>query len=150
MSNRFWGWGREDDEFYRRIRGAGLQVTPRAPLPPSWPPRGSSLPSDDVPGAWRWHCGFDPSPTPLVHLFCRMGVQALACGLWQAAGPQGTSVRARAPRGHPEPAWFVLLSYSAPRESQLGIRHFATFMTRPGGRGTRSASQLKNRYWPVL
>ncbi|KAH0629940.1 hypothetical protein JD844_012434 [Phrynosoma platyrhinos] len=25
MSNRFWGWGREDDEFYRRIRGAGLQ-----------------------------------------------------------------------------------------------------------------------------
>lgn len=27
MSNRFWGWGREDDEFYRRIKGAGLQVT---------------------------------------------------------------------------------------------------------------------------
>ena len=26
MSNRFWGWGREDDEFYRRIKGAGLQV----------------------------------------------------------------------------------------------------------------------------
>ncbi|XP_061473629.1 beta-1,4-galactosyltransferase 7 isoform X2 [Rhineura floridana] len=26
MSNRFWGWGREDDEFYRRIRGAGLQL----------------------------------------------------------------------------------------------------------------------------
>lgn len=26
MSNRFWGWGREDDEFYRRIRAAGLQV----------------------------------------------------------------------------------------------------------------------------
>ncbi|XP_045685309.1 beta-1,4-galactosyltransferase 7 isoform X4 [Phyllostomus hastatus] len=25
MSNRFWGWGREDDEFYRRITGAGLQ-----------------------------------------------------------------------------------------------------------------------------
>ncbi|XP_027723052.1 beta-1,4-galactosyltransferase 7 isoform X3 [Vombatus ursinus] len=25
MSNRFWGWGREDDEFYRRIKGAGLQ-----------------------------------------------------------------------------------------------------------------------------
>lgn len=27
MSNRFWGWGREDDEFYRRIKGAGLQVS---------------------------------------------------------------------------------------------------------------------------
>lgn len=32
MSNRFWGWGREDDEFYRRIKGAGLQVMP-APRP---------------------------------------------------------------------------------------------------------------------
>ncbi|XP_007908074.2 beta-1,4-galactosyltransferase 7 isoform X3 [Callorhinchus milii] len=26
MSNRFWGWGREDDEFYRRMRAAGLQL----------------------------------------------------------------------------------------------------------------------------
>ncbi|XP_070294631.1 beta-1,4-galactosyltransferase 7 [Salvelinus sp. IW2-2015] len=26
MSNRFWGWGREDDEFYRRLRSAGLQL----------------------------------------------------------------------------------------------------------------------------
>lgn len=26
MSNRFWGWGREDDEFYRRLRKAELQV----------------------------------------------------------------------------------------------------------------------------
>lgn len=34
MSNRFWGWGREDDEFYRRIKGAGLQVRGA-----SWPPR---------------------------------------------------------------------------------------------------------------
>ncbi|MEQ2180738.1 hypothetical protein GOODEAATRI_004278, partial [Goodea atripinnis] len=25
MSNRFWGWGREDDEFYRRLRKAELQ-----------------------------------------------------------------------------------------------------------------------------
>lgn len=33
MSNRFWGWGREDDEFYRRIKGAGLQVR-GAPWPP--------------------------------------------------------------------------------------------------------------------
>lgn len=74
----------------------------------------------------------------------------MACGLWQAVGPQGTSVRARAPRGQPEPACFVLLSYSAPQESQLGTRHFATCMTRPGGRGTRSASQLRNRYWLVL
>ncbi|XP_063460394.1 beta-1,4-galactosyltransferase 7 isoform X1 [Pan paniscus] len=36
-------------------------------------------------------------------------------------------------------------SFSAPRESQLGTRHFATCTTQPGGRGTRSASQLKNR-----
>ncbi|KAM8847734.1 beta-1,4-galactosyltransferase 7 [Synchiropus picturatus] len=26
MSNRFWGWGREDDEFYRRLRKAQLQL----------------------------------------------------------------------------------------------------------------------------
>ncbi|XP_074505670.1 beta-1,4-galactosyltransferase 7 isoform X2 [Sebastes fasciatus] len=26
MSNRFWGWGREDDEFYRRLRKAELQL----------------------------------------------------------------------------------------------------------------------------
>ncbi|XP_030622171.1 beta-1,4-galactosyltransferase 7 isoform X2 [Chanos chanos] len=26
MSNRFWGWGREDDEFFRRLRTAGLQL----------------------------------------------------------------------------------------------------------------------------
>ncbi|KAJ8394025.1 hypothetical protein AAFF_G00053690 [Aldrovandia affinis] len=26
MSNRFWGWGREDDEFYRRLRTAGLEL----------------------------------------------------------------------------------------------------------------------------
>ncbi|TSK28148.1 Beta-1,4-galactosyltransferase 7 [Bagarius yarrelli] len=26
MSNRFWGWGREDDEFFRRLRTAELQV----------------------------------------------------------------------------------------------------------------------------
>ncbi|XP_077388944.1 beta-1,4-galactosyltransferase 7 [Festucalex cinctus] len=27
MSNRFWGWGREDDEFYRRLRKANLQLS---------------------------------------------------------------------------------------------------------------------------
>ncbi|XP_052005833.1 beta-1,4-galactosyltransferase 7-like isoform X2 [Xyrauchen texanus] len=26
MSNRFWGWGREDDEFFRRLRTAKLQL----------------------------------------------------------------------------------------------------------------------------
>lgn len=26
MSNRFWGWGREDDEFFRRLRAADLQL----------------------------------------------------------------------------------------------------------------------------
>uniref|UniRef100_A0A3B1IG71 Beta-1,4-galactosyltransferase n=1 Tax=Astyanax mexicanus TaxID=7994 RepID=A0A3B1IG71_ASTMX len=26
MSNRFWGWGREDDEFFRRLRTAELQL----------------------------------------------------------------------------------------------------------------------------
>ena len=27
MSNKYWGWGLEDDEFYVRIRDAGLRVT---------------------------------------------------------------------------------------------------------------------------
>jgi len=27
MSNKYWGWGLEDDEFYVRIKDAGLQVT---------------------------------------------------------------------------------------------------------------------------
>ncbi|XP_059554139.1 beta-1,4-galactosyltransferase 7 isoform X5 [Myotis daubentonii] len=40
-------------------------------------------------------------------------------------------------------------SYSAPRASQLDTRHFATCMTQPGGRGTRSALQLKNRKKPM-
>ncbi|KAG8004369.1 Beta-1, partial [Nibea albiflora] len=31
MSNRFWGWGREDDEFYRRLRKAELQVNNMRP-----------------------------------------------------------------------------------------------------------------------
>ena len=26
MSNRYWGWGREDDEFYVRLKKAGLLV----------------------------------------------------------------------------------------------------------------------------
>lgn len=26
LSNRFWGWGREDDEFYKRMMEAGLEV----------------------------------------------------------------------------------------------------------------------------
>ncbi|MBN3288408.1 B4GT7 galactosyltransferase, partial [Polyodon spathula] len=26
MSNRFWGWGREDDEFYRRLKDAGISA----------------------------------------------------------------------------------------------------------------------------
>lgn len=34
MSNRFWGWGREDDEFYRRLRKAELQVTKPKRKPP--------------------------------------------------------------------------------------------------------------------
>ena len=27
MSNKFWGWGREDDEFYLRMRDENLQVS---------------------------------------------------------------------------------------------------------------------------
>lgn len=27
MSNKYWGWGLEDDEFYVRIKDAGLRVT---------------------------------------------------------------------------------------------------------------------------
>lgn len=26
MSNRYWGWGLEDDEFYRRLTEAGLNI----------------------------------------------------------------------------------------------------------------------------
>jgi hypothetical protein len=26
MTNMFWGWGREDDEFYLRMKEAGLKV----------------------------------------------------------------------------------------------------------------------------
>lgn len=33
MSNRFWGWGREDDEFYRRLKKAQLQVRVLLPGP---------------------------------------------------------------------------------------------------------------------
>ena len=25
MSNRFWGWGQEDDEFYHRLKEAGIK-----------------------------------------------------------------------------------------------------------------------------
>lgn len=41
MSNRFWGWGREDDEFYRRLRKADLQVPP--PPTPTRPGRMSAI-----------------------------------------------------------------------------------------------------------
>lgn len=27
MSNKYWGWGLEDDEFYVRLREANLEVT---------------------------------------------------------------------------------------------------------------------------
>lgn len=27
MSNRYWGWGREDDELYVRLKKAGLRVS---------------------------------------------------------------------------------------------------------------------------
>lgn len=27
MSNKYWGWGLEDDEFYVRLREAGLNLT---------------------------------------------------------------------------------------------------------------------------
>ena len=27
MSNRYWGWGREDDELYVRLKKAGLKVS---------------------------------------------------------------------------------------------------------------------------
>ena len=30
MSNLFWGWGREDDEFYQRMKEAGMTVSPES------------------------------------------------------------------------------------------------------------------------
>lgn len=27
MSNKYWGWGLEDDEFYIRLKEAGLNIT---------------------------------------------------------------------------------------------------------------------------
>lgn len=27
MSNKYWGWGLEDDEFYVRLKEAGLSIT---------------------------------------------------------------------------------------------------------------------------
>lgn len=102
MSNRFWGWGREDDEFYRRIKGAGLQVRLLSRLCPV-----------------------------LAYLAVRVS----------GKGQDYT-------QSSLTPASFVL-SFSAPRESQLATRHFVTYMTQPGGRGTRNALQLKNRCWLV-
>ena len=32
FSNRFWGWGGEDDDIRRRINKAGLQLTRYSPL----------------------------------------------------------------------------------------------------------------------
>ncbi|XP_020913638.1 beta-1,4-galactosyltransferase 7 [Exaiptasia diaphana] len=31
LSNKFWGWGREDDELYQRIMSAGLTVSESCP-----------------------------------------------------------------------------------------------------------------------
>lgn len=84
MSNRFWGWGREDDEFYRRITGAGLQV-PR--LTPPTPALGRLL--CPQPSPWGSEMAFLVLPPALpqpAHLFCTMGTQAPACGLWPVAG----------------------------------------------------------------
>lgn len=63
MSNRFWGWGREDDEFYRRIKGAGLQVR-GAP----WPPR-LKLPFSLSPhlASGRSRPGWDLGKAALLH-----------------------------------------------------------------------------------
>jgi hypothetical protein len=30
LSNLFWGWGREDDEFYQRMKEAGMTVSPES------------------------------------------------------------------------------------------------------------------------
>lgn len=135
---------------HQRGRAAGNARPP----PPGFPTssalvaalRFPSLPSDEVPGAWRWaSCPApDEHPSP-AEWQCRP--RPVARGRWW--GPGRLAARARAPGGRPDPTSFGLLSFSAPRESQLGTRHFATCMTQPGGRGTRSASQLRNRCWLV-
>lgn len=80
-------------------------------------------------------------------LSCGMAVRAPACGSqWD---PRRVSDKGQDDnRGSLTPTFFVFLSFSAPQESQLGTRHFATCMTQPGGRGTRNALRLRNRCWP--
>lgn len=101
MSNRFWGWGREDDEFYRRIKGAGLQVTlaPGLPTSSAIGAAPGSLPcpqmtflglGDDLP---QFGSQLDPpiGHTSSAEWQCRP--LPVANGLWQAVGPQRTSDR---------------------------------------------------------
>uniref|UniRef100_A0A2I3ME83 Beta-1,4-galactosyltransferase n=2 Tax=Papio anubis TaxID=9555 RepID=A0A2I3ME83_PAPAN len=159
MSNRFWGWGREDDEFYRRIKGAGLQVRFPGALPPPqlwWLPRDSLLfPQMKLPGS-RDGPGSDPCPNPALrgHLASSLPcgpqsplLQAGSAGpcLWDLRGAGGEGWGSR--KGSLTLTSLDLPSFSAPRESQRGTRRFTTCMTQPGGRGTRSASRLKNRCW---
>lgn len=154
MSNRFWGWGREDDEFYRRIKGAGLQVrllpcclalgymaVPRVPvLAASW---GLHLVALVLILAFMLTCRA-LCRTPVL----RDGSKSPCCdSQWD---PREVSSKGQDDkRGSLTPTSFVFLSFSAPQESQLGTRHFATCMTQPGGRGTRNALRLRNRCWPV-
>lgn len=85
MSNRFWGWGREDDEFYRRLKKAQLQVR--------------------------------------------------VC-----------SQRSGRPRAHFHFVAFCFFSCSDRVELLQVTKPSSTYTTRPGGRGTRRGSRLRNRY----
>ncbi|XP_073850973.1 beta-1,4-galactosyltransferase 7 isoform X4 [Macaca fascicularis] len=98
--------------------------------------------------------GSDPCPNPALrgHLASSLPcgpqsplLQAGSAGpcLWDLRGAGGEGWGSR--KGSLTLTSSDLPSFSAPRESQRGTRRFTTCMTQPGGRGTRSASRLKNR-----
>lgn len=67
-----------------------------------------------------------------------------------STGPQESSGESQDSKaGSLTPCFLGLLSCSAHRGSRLGIRPSATCTTPPGGRGTRSALQLRSRCWLV-
>lgn len=120
MSNRFWGWGREDDEFYRRIKGAGLQV------------RGALCPP-------RLKLPFSLS----LHWVSSCSCPGRDLGKQPFSAPHSSSRHSKFSSSFTE----ALLSsrFAVPLESQLDMRLSSTCMTQPGGRETRSVLLHRSR-----